>query len=438
MNVIQQIIDKRIWIAVGKAVLILAILVRVVFFNSPNVFATGGNIEVISSHYKVDFPRGITFQLDVRSDADIVDIKLFYRFQSSRTTTYSYPEFKPSKKVEAIFNLDTSVSGYIPPGAHVEYFYEITDSANNQYTTKETAFTYFDPRFKWNITRIGSLRLLSHGLSISRLERLAGEVEKKLDDLASILKLKKLDPFTGVIYNSRKEALPAFPYQSDTITQEQVFEGFAFSESRLFVGIGLSTSLVVHESAHLILSDFMESFISGIPTWVNEGFASYAGDSRSYTRFNGSRAPALRSMSSMPGKPQDIRQFYDKSESVVAYLLENYNEDQFRRFLLGFKSTTDVDRALFEAYGFEVDELDQRWMNSLSRVPSTEQDGLDTRYKGERGLLVFQNFTTLLIGGLVVVTAAILGMNLLLNKMRQTSAVDDGLLGDNDDQQYQL
>ena len=32
--------------------LILAILVRVFFFNGPNVFATGGNIEVISSHYK--------------------------------------------------------------------------------------------------------------------------------------------------------------------------------------------------------------------------------------------------------------------------------------------------------------------------------------------------------------------------------------------------
>lgn len=437
MNVIQQTIDKPIWITVGKGVLILAILAHVFFIDVPNVFATGGNIEIISSHYKVDFPRGITFQLDVRSDADIVDIKLFYRFQSSRTTTYSYPEFEPSKKVEAIFNLDTSVSGYIPPGAQVEYFYEITDSTNNKYTTKENKFTYLDPRFKWNITRIGSLRLLSHDLSISRLDRLAGEVEKKLDDITSTLKLNKVDSFTGVIYNSRLEALPAFPYQSDTITQEQVFEGFAFSESRLFVGIGLSTSLVVHESAHLILSDFMESYISGIPAWLNEGFASYAEDSRSYTRFNGSSAPALRSMSSMPGKPQDIRQFYGKSESVVAYLLENYNEDKFRRFLLGFKKTTDVDSALLEAYGFEVDELDQRWMKSLSPVTAREQYGLDTRHKSERGLLVFQNFTTLLIGGLVVATVVILGMNLLLNKMRQTSDVDDGVLLDQYDEWYQ-
>ena len=392
---------------------------------------------MISSDYKVDFPKGITFHIHVQSETDIVEIKLFYRFQSSRTTTYSYPEFQPSKKVKAVFNLDTSVSGYIPPGAHVEYYYEITDSNKNKHRTAETKFTYLDSRFQWNITRIGSLRLLWHDLSISRVERVAEEVQKKLDDVAHILGINKSDPFTGVIYNSRIEALPAFPYQSDTITQEQVFDGFAFSESRLFVGIGLSTSLIAHESAHLMLSDIMKSNTYGIPAWVNEGFASYAEDSLSYKRFNESGAPALRTMSSIPGKPQDIRQFYNKSESIVAYLLENYNEDQFRRFLVGFKSSTNVDKALLEAYGFDADELDQRWMNRLRRMPSTEQNALDTQSKGERELLVFHNFTTLLIGALVVITAAIFGMNFLLNKMGQTSEVEDDVLLNHDDERYQ-
>ena len=82
-------------------------------------------------------------------------------------------------------------------------------------------------------------------------------------------------PVRGIIYNSRAEARQALPYLSQTITDQQVFQGFAFPDRGAFVGIGLDASLIVHESAHLLLREATDSPRAKVPAWVDEGFASY-------------------------------------------------------------------------------------------------------------------------------------------------------------------
>ena len=139
------------------------------------------------------------------------------------------------------------------------------------------------------------------------MNEVAREVERSLEDIGQILRVSLEEPVRGIIYNSRSEAKAAFPNQSRATTEQQVFQGFAYPERGLFVGIGLSSRLIVHETAHLLLNEAVSSPGARVPAWVNEGFASHVESGRygSTRVFSGGDAPdrmPLRHMDSVPGR----------------------------------------------------------------------------------------------------------------------------------------
>ena len=93
--------------------------------------AAGGDIEVVETSEEVDFPGNVDLSVTAQGDADIVEVRLFYRTVGSRIWAYAYPDFVPSKRITASLNLTGEVSTYLPPGTEVEYYYEITDSEGN-------------------------------------------------------------------------------------------------------------------------------------------------------------------------------------------------------------------------------------------------------------------------------------------------------------------
>ena len=100
-----------------------------------------------------------------------------------------------------------------------------------------------------------------------------------------------------------------------------------------------------------------------LPRWLDEGFASYVEpDSRPHSgRALAGLGMPLHGMTRTPAKPDDISIFYLKSESVVAYLIEEHGADQFRTFLDRLRRSRTVDAALTAAYGFDTRGLESRW-----------------------------------------------------------------------------
>ena len=49
-------------------------------------------------------------------DADIVEVRLFYRTVGSQVWAYAYPDFVPANRVTASLNLTGEASTYLPPG----------------------------------------------------------------------------------------------------------------------------------------------------------------------------------------------------------------------------------------------------------------------------------------------------------------------------------
>ena len=385
------------------------------------VFAAGDNIRVLSEERHVRFPGDVVLSLEVEGQEDIVEVRLYYRNPPSKIWTYTYPQMSPSRRVETSFNLNLTGVNYLPPGTELEYYYSIRDSQGNSFNTVPKTFLYVDDRFQWRTVDAGPLSIYWHDQPEKRVGEVARQVERSIQDITVLLQVEMDRPLRGIIYNSRAEAREAFPYQSETTAREEVFQGFAFPERGVFVGLGLQPDLIVHESAHLLLWEATSSPVASVPAWVNEGFASYMEpDTPGYGRgFPGGAAPGLmplRHMYTVPGNLDAIRYFYRKSESVVGYLLEAHGDQRFRTFLGQLNEGTDANSALIAAYGFGLEGLDQRWAASLA-----DEGG------GGNGVSLPTNLDTLLIAVLSLLVMGLMLSSYVVGRLRRGPEDWDGL-----------
>ena len=425
---------RRLWV-VG---VVLALLMGSLAFA---VEGSGGGPEVLSQDARVRFAEGVTFNVEVEAEAPVVEVKLNFRNANDGPWNYVYLDLEPDTRIEAEHLLATDGPTYIPPLAALEYFFTVRDAAGNVSETPLQSVLYTDTRFSWEFVSVGPLTLLYHDLPVRRVETLKGSLEESLEWLEEVLGGRPERPMLGVIYNNDGEVGDAFPRLSRTIDAGQIFHGFAFSDWNLFAGIGLRESLIVHESAHLMLHAVVHQPSPPIPAWLNEGFASYAEpDSRARPASeleNRREGPiSLRGMHAVPGKVSDIRYFYRKAESVVTHLLERYGAEKFRDLLYRFGHGSSIDDALMDTYGFDQDGLEREWRFSSDYVPeggsstgrnagvdggageTTPEERHPQRDSQESGgEMLFLQMESVLIGSVALLVAFVLGARFLYGRL---------------------
>ena len=144
-----------------------------------------------------------------------------------------------------------------------------------------------------------------------------------------------------------------------------------------------------HETTHLVIDRF---FGSGVPLWLNEGYAEYSGV-RCYAAFSRARGYLARptsrpvpadlyvpvgQLASMVSYPQDVAQvgaFYSESERLVRFLT-SVDKRGFGVFLDAMSKGNRFDTALskgFAARFINLDALDREF-----KTYATKPDGVVT------------------------------------------------------------
>ncbi|MEA3186584.1 MAG: Peptidase superfamily, partial [Chthoniobacter sp.] len=126
-----------------------------------------------------------------------------------------------------------------------------------------------------------------------------------------------------------------------------------------------------HETAHLVVHRF---FGSGVPLWLDEGYAEYA-STRGYAAFMRARsyaakpvseelAPAdyvpLKTLTELSTYPTNIKQvtpFYVESEKLVRFLSAT-NKQQFLAFFDALAKGNKTESALGKTFGSRFSSLD--------------------------------------------------------------------------------
>ena len=386
------------------------------------VQAFDGGIQVLEEHREVEFPDDLSFTMTAEADQDIVEVRLLFRTVGSDVWSYAYAIFNPGRRVTTSLDLRVGGLTYLPPNIELEYYYVIRDAQGNVHRTPAQLVEYADNRFQWETTQVGPLELLYHDLSRSRVKTVSRDVEEALDRISSLLRVEAIRPIKGVIYNSNPEAQAAFPRQSETITEAQVFGGFAFSANGIFVGVGFRTGIIVHEAAHLLLDQALGPKALPVPAWLNEGFASYVepGSVPYSGRSLSSRGLSLRAMARVSGTPQTIATFYLKSESVVAYLIEEFGVESFQQFISKLADQIVTDDALIQTYGFDTTGLEARWFSDDQRPPAPAPGSSAAGSP-------WVNFSGLVLGALGVVVLVSVTLRYAIRKLRPSYGPEDRL-----------
>ena len=353
-------VPARALIPVAVAVILV---IATAGLTAPGAEAAGGAIRVLEAREQVDFPNGVGLSVTAQSDADIVEVRVYFRASGSGTWGYAYADFAPGPLVIATQSIPVSESAYLAPGVDVEYYYQIKDAQGSVLKTERSQIEYLDDRYDWRRVNIGPLELIYHDVSNSRIADTARLLRQDLQRVAEILQLNPREGFKGVVYNNYRDANAVFPVQSKTTTDHGTFAGYAFPEQGVFVGQGLDRRIIVHESTHLLFREALGDGAVDVPAWLDEGFASYVEPNariRSSDELAG-RTPPLRGMNSVSGTPRTIPLFYHKSVSVVAHLIEDYGKENFRLLLQRLSDSESIEDALLNVYGFDVNGLEASW-----------------------------------------------------------------------------
>ena len=252
---------------------------------------------------------------------------------------------------------------------------QIRDTEGNEVVFETGPFTYTDPRFLWEEKESEHVKVFFYG-SADKVnpEQILSEAENLLEKFFLI----PSETNRIMVYETRRDINGALPFRSDATTKKLITEGIAFKEIDAVFVLRRRDLLNTtrHELMHLIFAALTEKVVVPLPTWLNEGLATYAGSedlevyqkrSISFALENG-RLLSLRQLSSFSGRPEMVTLNYAEAHSFVRFLVNGYGQDTILGLLriLNENFGLEFKDAIEEAYGRSLDSLEKEWMGGLT------------------------------------------------------------------------
>ncbi|MCQ3980795.1 MAG: hypothetical protein DPW09_45935, partial [Anaerolineae bacterium] len=181
---------KRLFQKLG---LVFILLLGLVF--GPGVAAAQEAIQVVDQSVDANFRDHITFTLNAKSTAEIVEVDLLYQVVGQLASSRNEAEFTSGTSINAEFKIDqTKPENYMPPGTELNYWWKIVDSAGNELRTEKQRYLYLDNRYQWQTLENERLTLYWYDGDDSFGQALFDRANVALDTLASDIGISLKDP----------------------------------------------------------------------------------------------------------------------------------------------------------------------------------------------------------------------------------------------------
>jgi hypothetical protein len=342
----------------------------------PISLATGG-LEVSDNRAEVDFPGSITFHLAVSGQEVIDDIQLEYatiRTTCGSASAKARPDYDPGTRVQVDWKWDFHKSNSPPPGARVWWRWHIRDKAGNELTVEKETIAFDDTRYDWHETSSEELTLFATTADQTVNQALWQAANEALARLESDVGARPERPVRIYAYSSAQDLREAVVY-----TQEWT-GGLAFTAyDTILLGVNRSNlewgqRTIAHELTHVVVHQLTFNCLGDIPTWLDEGLATYVERDPQHQAFDEALAAdtlfSLQSLcSGFPTSSRRANLAYEQSHRVVSYLIETYGQAKMSALLQVFREGTTYDKALQQVYGFDVSGLDSEWRVGLGLSP---------------------------------------------------------------------
>jgi hypothetical protein len=335
---------------------------------------------VIEDSVIIQFPDSLTFQVRITNSSEIKSVVLEYGAEQMTCGTVvarAFPDFKPGKTVTTDWTWEMKQSGSLPPGATIWWRWRYTDENGQEAVTDKKSVIWLDKVHHWQTKTSGMIDLHWYQGDDIFIKDLLDAAVSGLDRLGRDTGLKADQPIDIYIYASTSDMKDAILYEPSWTG------GMAFPDNDVVI-IGIAPSDLtwgrraeIHEITHVLVGHLTFSCLGEVPTWLNEGLAVYSEgelDSPSQAQLQDAiKNDVLLSVRSLSGGFSEISDkanlSYSESYSIVKFLVETYGQEKMTSLLSALRDGTTIDSALENAYGFDVDGLEDAWRRAIGAKP---------------------------------------------------------------------
>lgn len=352
-------------------VFVLVIFLLLVLLGM-GLFKAEGELTILDSSAKAEFPSKLHFNLSAKSDVDITEVRLHYIVDHesyAQVTSEAYIEFVPDTRVSVQWSWDMEKTGGIPPGTSLEYWWTVEDVNGAKVETAPARINFDDNRYSWRSISEGRVTIYWYKGQQSFAEELMSVAQQALARLSTDTGAYLKKPAKIYIYANSQDLRGAM------IFPQEWTGGVTFTRYGI-ISIGIDPNnlswgkrSIAHELTHLVVHQMTFNPYIDLPTWLDEGLAMYNEGTLSagfvvnlIKAMEGNSLISVRSLSSpFSAYGEEAYLSYAQSYSLVEFLITSYGQDKMLELLTTFSEGSSYDSALEKVYGFDMDGLDTLW-----------------------------------------------------------------------------
>ena len=352
---------------------LVILLLAVILFIGATPAVAQSTWTLLDQQASARFSQSLDVSLHVRADERITDVILFYGRAGDRIVRRIYPSFQIGSEL-TLEHSETLERGQFAPGTALRIWWRLTNASGNVFETPVKTIQYTDEAHDWRSVQGDRVTLFYYGVRESKAVSWLTDAESALDQIQSEIGLRPSSDVSIYVYRNETDMSPALAMRSDDYDARVTTLGVAVDEDTLIV-LGSQPDLALtmaHELSHIVVGMATDNPYAGLPRWLDEGLAMLAEgelprqNAQALQRGIANDALlSVRSMTSYSGQASQVDLYYGECYSVVDFLIESYGHETLTALLDTFADGTSQNDALEHAYGFDVQELDARWRESL-------------------------------------------------------------------------
>lgn len=328
----------------------------------------------ISTQTSIDFPRGITFKVDLGAlpRVERSRIELHYAIGGNETEHLVFvPDGARSGEHGGVIELPVDLrSEFVPSGVTLEYHWEVFSESGEIGRTRPETVTWFDTRWTWETMRANQVILHSYDLSPVFARSILDSAQSTVADLETRYALERSMPVDIWIYPSLDDYRGAQQPNSRESIAGASYPGFFLIVAVIPDGDTREVGRVIpHEVSHQVLYQATRNPFTVPPFWFDEGLATHyqIGGTDGYLQMviaahQQDRLFDLGSLdTTFPYLPAQATLAYAASWSAVEFIGQRFGDEGIQRLIAAFAAGESFDTAIEDALGMPMTELNGLW-----------------------------------------------------------------------------
>ncbi len=343
--------------------------------------ASAAGITVVKSEASHSFAQQITFTLEAASDAEIIQVYLFFHATGDeRTETVDLAIEEPEHDLTYVITHVHDLRNFpLPPFATVAFWWQIEDAAGNKLTTDPQQFEYADNRFQWE-------QLGVEGITVHWIE---GQGNPAFGQAALDVARVSVEEINVELRAPMPESIDMYIYDTQqNLDAAMVLTGRNWAGGQARPELGVLVVAIPHEQGHtsrmnryipheithlLVYQAVTPASYRYIPEWLDEGLAT-ANERLPEPDYDlalkeareGGRLIPLEDLC-VPFSPDRYIAFlaYAQSGSLVEFIREQYGADGIRTLLAAYANGAGCAGGVEEVLHVSLSGLETAWRTSL-------------------------------------------------------------------------